>query len=158
MAAELDLMQLVVVCGLNSEVVSQHDVHRPVVVLLQLAAPSQRGSGRQQQDILAHRQLLLPSIQHPLRHFVRFPAPLPLEQPALLASDPGANDSRACLEAAGSLSDAVTHRRQDDRQIIDGQGRGLRLGEEERKLSASPLIIHAESTAQSELNGVSTLF
>lgn len=117
----LDAPQLVVVGGLQPQVVPQHEVYRPAVALLHPSALAQSGPGRQQQDGFHHAQLLLSAIQDPLRHLVCFPAPSCLRQAALLQRDPEPDGGGRHLGAPSRLSNAVTQRGEDDDELIVGQ-------------------------------------
>lgn len=66
------------VCGLQAELVSQQEVYGPAVEVHQWTVLSQSSSRRLQQDVFADSQLLLSLTQHPLRHLLRPPAPLPV--------------------------------------------------------------------------------
>lgn len=82
------LLLVAVVCGLQTELVSQHEVHDPAVTVHKLTVLSQSCPRRLQQDVFAQTKLLLPLIQHPLRQLVRPPAPLPVRQVMLLQPNP----------------------------------------------------------------------
>lgn len=99
----------------------QHEVYGPAVAVLHLGALAQRGPGRQQQNRLRHAQLLLPAVQDPLRHLVRFPAPPPLRQAALLQRDPGPDCGGGHVGKASCLVYTVTQRGEDNAELVVGQ-------------------------------------